>query len=479
MVAPRSVRRGESRDWVEDLPLWGAAGLIATVIWRAQDVLHVPGFVQPVWASLLFALAAAMVGRTVWQRTDVLTSPIARGLIVFAVIALLSVVTSIAPRASSSFFLKRIVPSLVLAWSVAVAIRGARDVEWLVAATVLGAAAFSLHALAVGYSGQDGRWTGFAFYDPNDLALQLVAVTPLAAYYFRRGTSLMVRAAAAGAIGLYLLALVRTESRGGLLGLAVVGGYVLVAFEAIPRRVRILGLVGGVLALGGLATGRYWSRIQTVLQPKTDYNLDRNDPTGRLQLWKRGLGYAVSRPVLGVGLNAYIVAERELSPIAHERRIQARPLNFLLIAHNTFIQIAAELGFAAVGVFLFILWRTRKGLVLVGRARRAAGADAADRAAALARALTGALLGFVVCGLFLSAPYFSLLYLLFGLAIGLERAAVPEPVATAAAPAGSDVDTPPRGWRAALSLPGRGGLVRGATPARPEPRLPTGRGGAW
>ena len=465
---------------IEMLPLVGVSAMIMAMIWRGQEIVHIPGALQPVWGSVGLAILTAVIGRAGWERAAVLRNPVARALMVFALIAILGVATSLAPRGSASYFVKHLVPALVMAWTAATAIRGARDAEWLLLVCVAGAALFSLHALQVGYAGPDGRWTGFPYYDPNDLALHLVATIPLAAYFFRRGTSIVARLIAAGALGLCLLAIVKSESRGGLIGLLVVGAYVLVMFRAIPGRARVAGLVLGVVAIGALATGRYWSRIQTMLQPESDYNMDRNDPTGRIQLWKRGLHYATERPVLGVGLNAYITAESQLSPAARQRRIEGGSVNFMLIAHNTFVHIAAELGFIAVGVFVYMLWRARRGMVRVVQARRAAGAEAADRSAALARALIASLIGFITCGLFLSAPYFPFLYLLLGLVVGLER------VETATAPDASgvvyvpaDPDAPPRGSRDLATLPGRGGLVRGVTPPEPQPRVPTGRGGAW
>ena len=451
-----SRRMVADRDsgWRGEAPVWGVALLILVLIWRVPDIAHLPGFLQPLWGTLLIAVAATVAGRNGWHQREVWSHPIARGLIVLSLVMLIGAVFSMQRVGSFSFFLKRMMPNLALAWLAAAAVRGSREADLLARVTVVGAAMFSLVALAVGYAGVEGRWTGYAYYDPNDLALHLVATMPLAVYFLRpRMAGAAWSVIAGGSLLLFLLVLVKTESRGGLLGLVAVAGLLALTYDAIPARVRIGGMLAGVLALGALGSERFWARIQTILEPQSDYNLDVRNPSGRIEIWKRGLGYIAENPVLGVGLNAYLVAEARLPEIARQRRMAGRSLNYGHVAHNLFIHVGVELGLVGLAVFVWLLWKCWRTLAGARRVRRSAGADAADRSAALARVLAISLAGYLVCSMFLSAPYFPFLYLLLGLAVGLARSAGREPVEVPA-------PVPPRPARVPR---GRGGLVRDAS----------------
>jgi hypothetical protein len=160
----------------------------------------------------------------------------------------------------------------------------------------------------------------------------------------------------------------------------------------------------------------------TILRPQEDYNWF--DETGRLAVWRRGLGYIQSRPVLGLGVDGFRRAEREMSPIARERRAAGRGVPDL-VAHNMFIHVAAELGLPALLAFVALLFSTARTLLRVQRSRDPTLAD--GRFSAFARALFASLIGFCVCGMFLSVAYFPYLQVVLGLTVVLGALApVPE-----------------------------------------------------
>src|SRR2546422_9855684 len=88
--------------------------------------------------------------------------------------------------------------------------------------------------------------------------------------------------------------------------------------------------------------------MQTTVRPDRDYNT--TSETGRLKIWERGLNYMAGRPVLGVGAGNFPVAEGTISPLA---RLQERGIGVRWgAAHNSFLQVGAELGIP--GLLLFI-----------------------------------------------------------------------------------------------------------------------------
>jgi len=204
-----------------------------------------------------------------------------------------------------------------------------------------------------------------------------------------------------------------TGSRGGFLGFVVVAGYLLVRFEGISRAKRLGAVALLVVMLVGLASDRYFERIETILHPSTDYNWSGQSATGRMEIWRRGVEYMLSHPVLGVGAANFERAEGTLSPEAHERQRYGRSFRWST-AHNSFIQIGAELGVMGVVLLGALLV---DGIRMLGRIRR----RPVGEAAVLAQVLTACLVGFVVTALFLSQAYSAYLYSLLGLALGLTR----------------------------------------------------------
>jgi len=157
------------------------------------------------------------------------------------------------------------------------------------------------------------RGTGI-FEDPNDLALVVVATAVLALYLGGWKRSGLLRAAWLSFFGLMGLALLLTQSRGGLLA-AMAGGVVLAT--ARYGRMAAVGMAAAALAAGRLAS------------------MELGDGTGhdRIELWREGLA-EISSPAMisGIGMNEYVE-------------------QFGLVAHNSFVHAYVELGFVGGTMF--------------------------------------------------------------------------------------------------------------------------------
>jgi putative inorganic carbon (HCO3(-)) transporter len=447
-TAARAPARVRAQPWT--LLLVALAGMLLTYVWRLQDLFPVLGKGKPAILSSLAALglvwisaAPGAVGRT--------RHPVFRWAAVLLGLCVLSVPFGVWPGFSARFILEDHVKTFLLMALLVAAVRSVRDVERLIGVHVAGAALYCVMILTTFSVGADGRLGGLVYYDANDLAMLVVCTFPMVVYLTRPASAGVVRLAALGVMALFAVTILRTGSRGGFLGLLAVFGVMLWSFRAVPRAQRIgaVAVVALLLAVGGGSA--FWEKMGTLLNPGDDYNWAGNNETGRLEVWKRGIGYMIQRPVLGVGANAFPMAEGMISPLA-SRQEMGQGLKWSA-AHNSFVQVGAELGVPGLLAFLALLAAAFRVTLTLSRARAPDGVPAPH--GALAQALTATLVGYCVSGFFLSQAYSAFLYSVLGLVTALG--------CVTAHPAGSP--SAPASPRRPV---GRGGLL-----VRPGPSVPS------
>jgi O-antigen ligase len=219
---------------------------------------------------------------------------------------------------------------------------------------------------------------------------------------------------------LLLIALMLTQSRGGFLGLLVVGVHL--AFRPLSsenksswskkRKNRtfagiILALVAGILVWISLPSATR-ERLTTVMSLGSDYNSDRSIKTGRMDIWIRNSEAAIKRPI-GYGIAAFEVVDMLTGGVYKA-------------PHNSVIQVLVELGF--LGAFLFL-----RVYLLAWRGLKFPRAGDSDHLV-FCRAIQASLVGNFVAGLFLSQAYSSLLWTLLAVA-AIAGALIADPKRTA------------------------------------------------
>ncbi len=312
-------------------------------------------------------------------------------------------------------FLKTVVMYLVIAGSV----RGVRDVHrlaitYLACATIYAAVVLARFDLGSGDAWRLGR---LYYYDANDFATLAVSAMPLAVYLLHAGRRMLERALAGASLALLVLAFVYTGSRGGFIALIATAAFIVLRYNGIALRWRAAATALAAIVLLFAASDQYWKQMSTIVSD-ADYN--RTEESGRLQIWRRGVGYMLDYPVFGVGPAGFQAAEGRLSP--HASRQQFGIGVRWNAAHNSFIQAGAELGIPGLLLFAAIIVSAFRMLNRVARSRTSP--RPRDRAAAqLTQALTASLIGFVVGAFFLSLAYSEMLYTLVALAVGLHRVA--------------------------------------------------------
>lgn len=401
-----------------DLLLYALTLMVWTYVWRIQDLSSAVGALKPNLTSVALSIGLLAIARHPARRLAHVRTPILVCGLALLGLAALGIPASLYPSRSASYLLRGQVPNIVIMVMLAASVRGVRDLEWLALANLLGACAYSLFVNLTEDIGPHGRLSDLIYYDVNDLSLVLVSTIPFALFFVIRG-GWPYRLLALSALVLFIATLAKSASRGGFVGLIVVIGYVLLAYRVIPKRVRILAAVVGFGLLSLMAGDTYWERIRSLRNPQEDYNWSGQSAEGRMEVWRRGVGYMMDRPLFGVGMRNFSVAEGTLSEESRARGQRGAGFKWS-VAHNSFLEIGAELGVLGLALFIGMLVAALRALRRI-RSGRPSKDRAPTRAVMLAYTLSASLLGFIVAGFFVSAWYFSYLYMVLGMVIGLTK----------------------------------------------------------
>ncbi|BDY04922.1 O-antigen ligase family protein [Ferrimonas sp. YFM] len=239
-----------------------------------------------------------------------------------------------------------------------------------------------------------GRSWGSMLGDPNDLAL--VLLLPVSFALNRALTPLPGRAVAMVVLVALILALLATQSRGGLLGLCAISGCSVLLRYRLPKWVWLLAPVALLLlmSLAGINERQSGGAAESGIDESA---------MGRLYAWQAAISMGLSHPLFGVGLDNFYSNYFFHSPHWDGRNHAV---------HSSWFQVLAEAG--VLGLLLFV------GFVagLIQRARRlrrllAEGGDA--DALSWASALYSGLIGFAVSATFLTQAFTWPLYVMASL----------------------------------------------------------------
>jgi O-antigen ligase len=289
------------------------------------------------------------------------------------------------------------------------AVRDRRDAIRILAVIVAGATVAAVSAIASPpppESAVFGRATG-TVGDPNELAAVLVVGLAIAvAFVVNRHISTPLRALSGISAALCLSGILLSLSRGGLIATACA---LLVAVAVGGRwRGRVLALCG---TLAIMAVG-YFALIASLPAKQRVLDVGSGGGTGRLDLWTVGLRMIDAHPLNGVGSGQFALSS--VHYLLRPGLIQSGAfiLSTPKVAHNTYINIAAELGLVGgvlfVGILLFCVGCALRAVQLVRRA----GDESLE---ILFRGVIVAIGGYLAALLFLSENYSKLLWILLAL----------------------------------------------------------------
>lgn len=343
-----------------------------------------------------------------------------------AIAACASVPFGISIGNSGAFIVQEYSKTLVLAFLIIAAIRHTRDLYTFVWAFVCATgflAYLSLFVFRMQKAGADGvvRIAGGYTYDANDIGCVALAGIALSLLAFQASRGKARLGAGIVLVGL-AMTMAKTGSRGGFLGFVALGLALVVMLKSV-RLDKRLGFLGvALLALIVAAPPGYWDQMRTLLEPTKDYNW--TSPTGRREVTKRGIGYMMRNPLTGIGVDNFPRAEGMISERAIEQSWNPNlPGIKWSVAHNSFLQAAAEMGIPGLALFSMLVFG---GIVKTYRFRERhipkewARGDPEQRFLYFTAVyLPVAFVSFAVSGFFVSFAYMDLVYVLAALTAGL------------------------------------------------------------
>ena len=255
---------------------------------------------------------------------------------------------------------------------------------------------WALNTHSVGYIDLGERritYLGF-FNDPNDLGMFLVMNIPFAFYFYNKGQFLLKLAmlATLGALGygIYL-----TGSRGSMLGAGGLLGVYILVVNAGPKL-----FISAVIL----------SPIAATVVASLQSNID-DSANGRLEAWYAGIQMLMHNPIFGIGKGQFYDYHG-------------------LVAHNSYIHVAGELGFPGYSLWGgALIFTVLTGYLFIKASKKLGKKNIEtpsldedknivfDNERLLNKTLFFSMIGFMITGFFISRMFTLLLFIFMGMAI--------------------------------------------------------------
>lgn len=274
--------------------------------------------------------------------------------------------------------------------------------------------------LAVNGILHQGRGVGGWLGDENDFGMEMNVAIPVAFFMSQgavgKGNKLMY----VGSLGLFVMALVATSSRGGFLGLLAVGAYCWL-FSSRKLMSLFLGLclVGLVLVA---APQEYWDRISTITDDKTT---ESGTAGQRMFTWGIGWEMFLANPILGIGQGnfAWTIGEYLGGRTWQTKSLAGRQ------AHSLYFTLLPELGLVGVLIFGSMVYLNLRDARLKalgswsGPSRKVERANDPQfaRAVLFGKAISGGMIGYLATSAFISTLYYPTFWIMMALAVALRN----------------------------------------------------------
>jgi len=299
----------------------------------------------------------------------------------------------------------------------AVSMRRARQ---LMKIQILGSVLLLLSCFAFGTSSA-GRFdiaNSLFFANSNELAMSILFGMAVLMFPVLRGSPIS-KALALLALGVSMLYLLETGSRGGLIGAVVL---VLASLVLIRQRVLIgLFVVGGAIIASLFVSGHILHRLSltfsgtSIQEARSDEDMSAIESRmERSELLRRSVLMAIQNPVFGVGPGQFAVA------VAGEAEKEGKHASWLG-THNSYTQVASECGIPALVLYSAVLWFCIRNNYKLFRATQDR-TDARDINAISCCLLLSAVV-YAVCTFFDHIAYTGTLPFIAGFSISLKLAA--------------------------------------------------------
>lgn len=243
--------------------------------------------------------------------------------------------------------------------------------------------------------------------DNNHLAMTVLMVVPFLLYLYKYSDKKLVRWGFMLVLIITALAVVATNSRGGLLSMIALGIWIILKSNRKVLGFLLAGLVMGLIVL--TAPESWTKRMDTINDASGDASF-----MGRVTAWKRASAIAVENPVLGGGFHA-----GQAASLFQQFRYKQGLLGFVetpdvgypAASHSIYFEVMGDLGFVGLLIFLAII---ANALIVRLEIKKLASNKNSSLIWAndLSDMLAGCMIVYIVGGALLSAAYFDLPYII-------------------------------------------------------------------
>ncbi len=265
-----------------------------------------------------------------------------------------------------------------------------------------------------------GGWLG----DENDFGMEMNVAVPVAFFMYQAAPTQRAKLLYVILLGLIVMSVVSTSSRGAFLGLLAISSY---CWFYSPRK--MMSLIVGI-CLAGLvliaAPQEYWDRISSITDDST---MESGTAGQRMFTWGIGWEMFLANPVFGIGQANF---PWTIGEYLGGRTWQTKSLSGRQ-AHSLYFTLLPELGLVGVILFGTMIYlnyrdtRVRQFFPVVLRrigeqpAKEQAGEPELVRAALFGNAILGGMIGYLTTSAFISTLYYPTFWILMGLAVALRN----------------------------------------------------------
>lgn len=239
---------------------------------------------------------------------------------------------------------------------------------------------------------------GGLFGNPNDLALYMVMMAPIAIGLGLATRNKILKIFLFILGGLLIFSVIATQSRGGFLGLIAIGGVLAWKLGKNSRlTVSIVSIIVGVIVIA-LAPGNTGTRVLSIFIPGLDKSGSHSQ---RSELLEQSIWVTLRNP-WGIGMGNFNI-----------RSVQN------LVSHNAYTQVSAELGLLGLLCYLIFLFNPLRKLGAIERTLTIE--NKRDWYYYVSIGLQASLVGYMVSSFFVSVAYNWYAFYLVAYAVSFRR----------------------------------------------------------
>jgi len=241
---------------------------------------------------------------------------------------------------------------------------------------------------------------GTAWGDNNGVSVAMLMIAPLTLGCMQLCKTKFQKLFVLGGAGAFFVTILGTQSRGGLVGLLAMLGFVVLRSQKkiLLSIIAVIGLAGGYAFMP-----QSWHDRMATIQ---NYEEDGSANT-RLIQWEYAIDISLERPLFGNGFDAFFHQPYYYAHVAHKDSNRA--------VHSNYFEVLGEQGYIGILMYLSII------ALCVINARKYA-LKCVDRddlkwAAALLLGLQFSIIGYAVNGLTVNMAYIDLFYYLIAMVV--------------------------------------------------------------